>query len=171
MRDDPPGSDARPGSVPAATPLTVPEIDEILAGLTRSSTDLVREWQAEQRRAEELNERSESEIMERAEGQGHSYGAESVALSVHLRLANSRAKESHDAARKFVCWWADAAVTAWTAVVHERQVTRARLGAAAPETLLADEDMAVLPAVDAHTRGLGVRSVSRRCSNGFCQRR
>ncbi|MBO1333731.1 hypothetical protein [Streptomyces sp. VRA16 Mangrove soil] len=154
MRGDPSSSDARPALAPATEPLTAAEIDEILAGLGRCSAALVQQSQADQQRAEELNTRSESGIQRRIEGQEPPYSAESVALSVRLRLANRCAKDSRDAAREFVCWWVDAAVTAWTAVVHELPVTRARLGAAAPDTLLADDDVAVLPAVNDKTREL-----------------
>ncbi|MFD9562568.1 hypothetical protein [Streptomyces sp. NPDC059994] len=126
-------------------------MDEILAGLARCSTALIQEWQAIEQRAEELNAHSESGIQRRIEGQEPPYSPESVALSVRLRLVGRCAKDSRDAAREFVCWWVDAAVTAWTAAVHELPVTRARLGAAAPDTVLADDDLAVLPAVDEKT--------------------
>ncbi|MGW6358746.1 hypothetical protein ACWFR5_27125 [Streptomyces sp. NPDC055092] len=154
MRGDTSSSDARPALAPAAEPLTAPEIDEILAGLGRCSSALVQQSQVEQQRAEELNAHSESGIQRRVEGQEPPYSAESVALSVRLRLANRCAKDSRDAAREFVCWWADAAMTAWRAVVHQLPVTRARLAAAAPDTLLAEDDVAVLPAVDEQTRKL-----------------
>ncbi|WP_406283161.1 hypothetical protein [Streptomyces sp. NBC_00209] len=151
MRGNPSYSGARPAPAPAAEPLTAPEIDGILIELARCSTALVQEWQAAQHRAEELDAHSESGIQRRVEGQEPPYSAESVALSVRLTLAVRYAKDSRDAAREFVCWWVDAAVTAWTAAVHELPVTRARLGAAAPDTLLAEEDPSVLPAIDEQT--------------------
>ncbi|MFI1828341.1 hypothetical protein ACH41E_18105 [Streptomyces sp. NPDC020412] len=43
-------------------------------------------------------------------------------------------------------------MTAWTAMVHELPVTRARLGAAAPDTLSAEDDEAVLPTVNEQTK-------------------
>ncbi|MEU8954695.1 hypothetical protein AB0C93_10345 [Streptomyces sp. NPDC048518] len=103
---------------------------------------------------EELNELSEAGIEQRAGDRGKQYDAEYALLSVRLRLAIRSANAHRDAAHQFVCWWVDAAMTAWKAAVHGTPIPYARLGAAAPDTLLLPDDMAVLPDVDEHTRKL-----------------
>lgn len=142
-----------PRSAPAEA-MTAPEIDEALSALARCSAVLLKESQAEQQRMEELNELSEARIEQRAEGQGSQYDAEFTLLSVRLRLAIRCAKAHRDAAHEFVCWWVDAAVTAWKSAVHGTPMPYARLGAAAPDTLMADDHLAVLPGVDEQTRKL-----------------
>lgn len=138
----------------AAEGMTAPEIDEALSALARCSTVLLKESQAEQRRMEELNELSEASIRNHAEGQGSRYDAEYTLLSVRLGLAIQCAKAHRDAAHEFVCWWLDAAVTAWKSAVHGTPMPYARLGASAPDTLMHDDDLAVLPDVDEQTRKL-----------------
>ncbi|MGY5125619.1 hypothetical protein [Streptomyces nigrescens] len=134
--------------------MTVPEIDEALSALARCSAVLLKESQAEQQRMEALNELSETSVQQHAEGQGSQYDAEYALLSVRLRLAIRCAKAHRDAAHEFVCWWMDAAVTAWKSAVHGTPMPYARLGAAAPDTLMLDDDLAVLPGVDEQTRKL-----------------
>ncbi|MFJ9854707.1 hypothetical protein [Streptomyces sp. NPDC101150] len=134
--------------------MTAPEIDEALSALARCSAVLLKESHAEQQRVEELNELSETSIQQHAEGQGLQYDAECALLSVRLRLAVRCAKAHRDAAHEFVCWWMDAAVTAWKSAVHRTPVPYARLGAAAPDTLMLDDDLAALPGVDEQTRKL-----------------
>ncbi|WP_030806611.1 hypothetical protein [Streptomyces sp. NRRL S-337] len=134
--------------------MTASEIDEALSTLARCSAVLLKESQAEQQRVEELNERSETSIQQHAEGRGSPYDAEYALLSVRLRLAIQCAKAHRDAAHEFVCWWMDAAVTAWNSAVHGTPMPYTRLGAAAPDTLMLDEDLAVLPRVDEQTRKL-----------------
>ncbi|WP_414504169.1 hypothetical protein [Streptomyces sp. NEAU-L66] len=134
--------------------MTTPEIDKALSTLARCSAILLKESQAEQQRMEELNELSEASIQMRAEDQGSQYDAEYALLSVRLRLAIRCAKAHRDAAHEFVCWWMDAAVTAWKSAVHGTPMPYARLGAAAPDILMLDDDLAVLPGVDEQTRKL-----------------
>ncbi|MFE2159162.1 hypothetical protein ACFW9M_15280 [Streptomyces lydicus] len=142
-----------PRSAPAKA-MTAPEVDEALSALARCSAVLLKESDAEQQRMEELNELSETSIEQRAEGRGSPYDAECALLSVRLRLAIRCAKAHRDAAHEFVCWWVDAAVTAWKSAVHGTPLPYARLGAAAPDTLMLDDDLAVLPGVDEQTRKL-----------------
>lgn len=146
-------------SFPAPRPdpaeaMTVPEVDAALSTLARCSTALLEESQAEQQRMEELNELSEAAIEQRAADRGARYDAEYALLSVRLRLAIRCANAQRDAAHQFVCWWLDAAMAAWKSAVHGTPMPYARLGAAAPDTLMSTDDMAVLPDVDEHTRKL-----------------
>ncbi|MER6086478.1 hypothetical protein [Streptomyces bluensis] len=154
MTDDPPF--AGPPSVPAEAGggMTAPEIDEALSALARSAAVLLRECEAEERRMEELNALNEAGIGQRVATKGSPYDAESVLLSVRLRLATRCTKGHRDAAREYVCWWVDAALMAWKAAVHGTPLLRARVGAAAPDTLMVGHDLAVLPRVDEHTHQL-----------------
>ncbi|WP_143052961.1 MULTISPECIES: hypothetical protein [unclassified Streptomyces] len=134
--------------------MTAPEIDEALSALARCSAVLLKESQAEQHRMEELNELNEAGIQQHANGQGSQYDAEYTLLSVRLGLAIRCARAHRDAAHEFVCWWVDTAVTAWKSAVHGTPMPYARLGAAAPDTLMLEDDLAVLPGVDEQTRKL-----------------
>ncbi|MEI5135364.1 hypothetical protein RB199_28120 [Streptomyces libani] len=134
--------------------MTAPEIDEALSALARCSAVLLKQSEAEQQRMEELNELSEASIQQQADGQGSRYDAVYALLSIRLRLAIRCAKAHRDAAHEFVCWWMDAAVTAWKSAVHGTPMPYARLGAAAPDTLMYDDDLAVLPGVAEQTRKL-----------------
>ncbi|WP_336052765.1 hypothetical protein [Streptomyces sp. CA2R101] len=134
--------------------MTTPEIDEALSALARCSAVLLKESQAEQQRMEGLNELNESGMQQHANGQGSQYDAEYTLLSVRLGLAIRCAKAHRDAAHEFVCWWVDTAVTAWKSAVHGTPMPYARLGAAAPDTLMLEDDLAVLPGVDEQTRKL-----------------
>ncbi|MFH9420013.1 hypothetical protein [Streptomyces sp. NPDC017529] len=134
--------------------MTAPEIDEALSALARCSVALLEESQAEQQRMEELNELNEIRFRQHTEGRRPPYDAESALLAARLRLAIRSAKAHHDAAHEYVCWWVDAAVTAWTSAVHGTPMPYARLGAAAPHTLMANDDLMVLPDVDEQTRKL-----------------
>ncbi|MEV5339240.1 hypothetical protein AB0K93_12240 [Streptomyces sp. NPDC052676] len=154
MTDPPPFAD--PPSVPAeaGAGMTAPEIDEALSALARGASVLLREWEAAERHMEELNALNEAGIERRVATNGSPYDADSVLLSVRLRLATRSTKGHREAAREFVCWWVDVALTAWKAAVLGTPLLRARVGAAAPDTLMADDDLAVLPSVDEHTRQL-----------------
>ncbi|MFF8652975.1 hypothetical protein [Streptomyces huasconensis] len=146
-------------SFPAPKPdpaeaMTAPEVDAALSTLARCSIVLLEESQAEQQRMEELNELSEAGIEQRAADRRARYDAEYALLSVRLRLAIRCANAHRDAAHQFVCWWLDAAMAAWKSAVHGTPMQYARLGAAASDTLMSTDDMAVLPDVDEHTRKL-----------------
>lgn len=154
MSGRPPFSGTPSVSTQAADGMTAQEIDEALSAMARGSAVLLQECEAEQRRMEELNALDEADIQQRAKRQGSRYDAESVLLSVRLRLATRCAKGHRDAAREFVCWWVDAALMAWKSAVHGTSLCHARVGAAAPDTLMDDDDLAVLPRVDEHTRQL-----------------
>ncbi|MEH6374529.1 hypothetical protein V7793_09350 [Streptomyces sp. KLMMK] len=134
--------------------MSTPEIDEALSALAHCSAVLLEASQATQQRMDELNELSEIGIQQRAQGQGSRYDAEDTLLSIRLRLAIQSAKTHRDAAHEFICWWVDAAVTAWKSAAHGTPMPYARLGAAAPDTLMPEEDLTVLPEVDEHTRSL-----------------
>ncbi|MEU1144588.1 hypothetical protein ACFYO9_11170 [Streptomyces sp. NPDC005863] len=149
MSGHPPFPAPRPRPAEA---MTAPEVDAALSTLARCSTALLEESQAEQQRMEELNELSEAGIEQRAGDRRKWYDAECVLLSVRLRLAIRCANAHRDAAHQFVCWWVDAAMAAWKSAVHGTPVQYARLGAAAPDTLMLPDDMALLPDVDEHTR-------------------
>jgi len=134
--------------------MTAAEIDAALSGMARGAAVLVEECEAEQQRMEELNALSEAGIKERDARRGSHYAPGSVLLSMRLRVAITCAKAHRDAAREFVCWWADAAVVAWRSAVHGTPLLHARLAAAAPNTLMTEDDLAVLPTVDEQTRRL-----------------
>ncbi|MEU1120528.1 hypothetical protein [Streptomyces sp. NPDC005879] len=103
---------------------------------------------------EESNELSEAGIEQRAGDRKKWYDAEYVLLSVRPRLAIRCANAHRDAAHQVVCWWVDAAMAAWKSAVHGTPVQYARLGAAAPDTLMLPDGMTLLPDVDEHTRKL-----------------
>ncbi|WP_143063690.1 hypothetical protein [Streptomyces sp. Ag109_O5-10] len=134
--------------------MTSQEMDEALSAMARGSSLLLRECESERRRMEELNALSEAAIERRIEDQGSVYEADSVLLSVRSALATSCAKGHRDAAREFVCWWLDAALAAWKSAVQGTPLLYARVSAAAPNTLMTDDDLAVLPKADERTRQL-----------------
>ncbi|WP_326797266.1 hypothetical protein OG946_19080 [Streptomyces sp. NBC_01808] len=146
--------DAEPPSTEARHGMSNHEIDEGLSELARASAVLLRESEAEQQHVEELNALNEADIEQRATGPGSYFDASSVLLSTRLRLAVERAKAAGDAAHEFVCWWADAAVTAWRSSVFGTPVLLTRMGAAAPHTLMDEEELATLPRADEHAREL-----------------
>ena len=134
--------------------MTAQEVDETLSALARTSAVLLQECEAAHQHMEELNERSEAEIRQRAEEPLPPCDAETVLLSVRLQLAIASARQHQDATREFVCWWVDAALSAWRSEALGTPVPQARLAAAAPNTLLRDDELAVLPRADDHTRQL-----------------
>ncbi|MFI6347507.1 hypothetical protein [Streptomyces sp. NPDC050560] len=154
MTDHPPFTDPPPVPAEAGGGLTAPEIDEALSALARGAAVLLRECEAAERRMDELNALNEADIEQRVAAKRSRYNAESVLLSVRLGLATRYAKGHRDAARKFVCWWVDAALMAWKAAVLGTPLLHARVSAAAPGTLMADDDLAVLPRADEHTHQL-----------------
>ncbi|MFD7513817.1 hypothetical protein ACFV85_03295 [Streptomyces niveus] len=134
--------------------MTAHEIDEALAALARCSTVLLQECEAEQRRMEELDALNELGIEQCAGQQGARYEAGPVLLSVRLRLANNNAKAHRTAAREYVSWWVDVATMAWKSAVLGTPLLYARVGAAAPDILMTEEDLVVVPKADDHTRQL-----------------
>ncbi|MCI3225410.1 hypothetical protein [Streptomyces sp. NP-1717] len=134
--------------------MTVHEINEALSAMARCSMALLGECDAEQTRMEKLDELSELGIEQRAVQQGARYEADSVLLSVRLRLANKNAENHRAAAREFVSWWVDVATTAWKSAVLGTPLLYARVGAAAPNILMAEGDLAVVPTADDLTRQL-----------------
>lgn len=147
-------SDSSSISPKASEGMTSQEIDEALSAMAQGSSVLLREYESEERRMEELNVLNETAIQRRAEEEGSRYEADSVLLSVRLRLAIRCANGHHDAAREFVCWWLDAALMAWRSAVHGTSLLRGRMGAAAPDTLLTDDDLAALPRANEQLRQL-----------------
>ncbi|KPI06679.1 hypothetical protein OK074_4118 [Actinobacteria bacterium OK074] len=145
------GQSPRSGPPPA---MTAQEVDETLSALARASASLLQECAVAQRRMEELEALSEAEIGQRAGKHGSSCDAESELLSVRLKLAVDSAKGHRDAAREFVCWWTDAALSAWKSAARGTPLPHARMRAAAPNTLLDEAELAVLPRADEHTRKL-----------------
>ncbi|MFD3519470.1 hypothetical protein [Streptomyces sp. NPDC058653] len=134
--------------------MTAHEIDEALSALARCSTVLLQEWEAEQRRMEELDALNELGIEQRAGQKGARYKADPVLLSVRLRLANNNARAHRTAAREYVSWWVDVATMAWKSAVLGTPLLYARAGAAAPDILMAEEDLVVVPKADDRTRRL-----------------
>ncbi|WP_075733824.1 hypothetical protein [Streptomyces acidiscabies] len=134
--------------------MTVEEVDEKLAAMGRAADVLLREWEEATRAVEEANAVSEGRI-ERAQHSKEPYSpfdAESVLASVRLRLAVDSDKEHRHAAREFVCWWVDAAVTAWRSAALGVPLSPTRWGAVAPQTLMFKEELALLPRADEHAR-------------------
>ncbi|MFI6548214.1 hypothetical protein ACIBO9_33715 [Streptomyces prunicolor] len=138
----------------AAAEMTADEIDETLSAMARAATDLLQECEAAQQRMEEWNDLSEAEIRDRSGQSALPYRPERVLLSLRLQLATDSAKMYRVAAREFVSWWTDAAMAAWKSSVLGTPLVRARLGGAAPGTLMTKEELALLPAVDERTRQL-----------------
>ncbi|WP_328360330.1 hypothetical protein OG800_24415 [Streptomyces sp. NBC_00445] len=138
----------------AAAEMTADEIDETLSAMARASTALLQECEAAQQRMEEWDDLSEAEIRDRAAHPSLPYRPERVLLSIRLQLATDSAKRYRDAAREFVSWWTDVAMAAWKSAVLGTPIVRARVGGAAPGTLMTKEELALLPTVDEHTRQL-----------------
>lgn len=134
--------------------MSAEEIDCALSAMARASEVLLQESDAAERRRDELDDLNEALIEQQAKGWGSVSDPESVLLSVRLGLATDSATRHREAAREFVSWWADAATVAWEAAVLETAVPFGRLVGAAPGILLADDELAVLPKVDEHTRRL-----------------
>jgi hypothetical protein len=136
--------------------MTAGKIDSMLMDLARASDALLQDSQAEDQRADEMNDLSEAMIEQRAKGrEGRAYDhPDSVLLSARLSLANKSALRHRRAAREFVSWWADAATVAWRSAVMGTPVQRTRLVASAPHTMLTDEELAELPSVDEDKRQL-----------------
>ncbi len=130
-------------------------VDKALSAMADSSAVLLRECEAEERRMEELEALSEAGIRQHADKrQSSRYDAETVLLTVRLDLAVRCAKAHRDAAREFVCWWLDTSLAAWNSAVHGTPLPLARMGAAALDTLMTDEEMSVLPRADEQMRQL-----------------
>lgn len=141
-------------SAEASRSMTAHKIDEVLSAMARCSAVLLREWEAEQQRTEELNALSELGIEQRVDQPDARYEADSVLLSVRLRLASDNAESHRVAAREYVSWWVDVATAAWKSALLGTPLLYARVGAAAPEILMAEDDLAVVPKADDHTRQL-----------------
>jgi hypothetical protein len=159
LDDRPLSPEAESEAYEAAAEMTADEIDETLSAMARAATDLLQECEAAQQRMEEWNDLSEAEIRDRAGQPSLPYRPERVLLSLRLQLATDSAKMYRDAAREFVGWWTDVAMVAWKSSVLGTPVVRARVGGAAPGTLMTKEELALLPAGDEHTRQLGELSV------------
>ena len=138
----------------AAAEMTADEIDETLSALDRTSTALLQECEAAERRMEEWDELSEAEIEDRAATPVMPYRPERVLLSIRLQLATDTARMYRNSAREFVSWWADVAMAAWKSSVLGTPLVRARVGGAAPGTLMAKGELALLPVQDEHLRQL-----------------
>lgn len=134
--------------------MTAEEVDEKLAAMERAADVLLREWEDATRAMDEADAVSEGRI-ERAQHSKEPYSpfdAESVLASVRLRLTVNSDKEHRHAAREFVCWWVDAAVTAWRSAALGVPLSPTRWGAVAPQTLMFKEELALLPRADEHAR-------------------
>ena len=154
MSGHPPLSGPLSASAGAVEDMTAQEVDETLSALARASDFLLQECAAAHLHMEELNELSEAGIRQRAGKHRSPCDAESALLSARLKLAVASAKEHRDTTREFVCWWADAALSAWRSEALGTPVPHARMGAAAPDILLREDELAVLPKADQHTRRL-----------------
>ncbi|KUL34046.1 hypothetical protein [Streptomyces regalis] len=146
--------DQASNSPTASGGMTAEEIDNALSSMARASAVLLQASEAARQHMDELDTLKEAELRQHGNARSSTYDPESVLVSVRLKVAVNTAKTHQDAAHEFVCWWVDAAIAAWRSTAHGAPLHRARMGAAAPETLMPDEDLALLPTVDDLTRQL-----------------
>ncbi|WP_030180442.1 hypothetical protein [Streptomyces violaceorubidus] len=154
MSGHPMWSDTEFAASETAAGMTAEEIDATLSAMALAATALLQECKAVQQRREEWDTLSEGEIRDRSGHPGLPYRPERVLLSVRLQLATDSARAYESAAHEFVSWWTDIAMAAWRSAVHGTPLLRARMGGAAPNTLMTKEELALLPRVDEHTRQL-----------------
>jgi hypothetical protein len=132
-------------------------IDAALSGMAEAAEVLLREWHAEERRLDELNDTREALLEQQAQTrcvQRMMPDPRMTLITSRWEIASQSAKLHRDTVRELVSWWADAAVVALEAAAMGTPVSPVRLAAADPGSAMEADEVAELPPIDQRTRHL-----------------